>query len=81
MSSCPVCGNREARVTTQRRIPGGAGASWFVKCPVCPVPFEISGPSLSEAARNPRQYEARRRQWSEFLRGAAERGDKLARLY
>ena len=82
MSNCPVCNNAAAEVTPMRRVPGATGGSiWSVKCPACPVPFEIPGQAMNDVSRNPRQHEHRRRQWAEFLRGAVERGEKLARLY
>lgn len=81
MAACPVCQSPFAEVTSSRRVPGAASATWFVKCPVCPIPFEIPGQSLNVAAQNPRQFEQRRLQWAAFLRGAVERGEKMARLY
>ncbi len=81
MATCPVCQNPAAEVTSSRRVPGAAGTTWSVKCPACPIPFEIPGQSLTVAAQNPRQLEHRRLQWAEFLRGAVARGEKLARLY
>jgi hypothetical protein len=81
MATCPVCHNPAAEVTTPRRVPGASGTNWFVRCPACPIPFEIPGPAMNEAARNPRQHDHRRKQWAEFLRGAADRGERLARLY
>jgi len=81
MSTCPVCQNPAAQVTATRRTPGAPGATWSVRCPTCPIPFEIAGQSLTAAAQNARQHQNRRKQWAEFLRGAVERGEKLARLY
>ena len=81
MSTCPVCQNPAAQVTSTRRAPGAPGATWSVTCPTCPIPFEIAGQSLTTVAQNPRQQENRRKQWAEFLRGALERGEKIARLY
>lgn len=81
MATCPVCQNPAAEVTSSRRAPGAASATWFVKCPACPIPFEIPGQSLNVAAQNPRLFEQRRLQWAEFLRGAVERGEKIGRLY
>ncbi len=68
-------------MSSARRTPGRKDATYFVKCPACPVPFEISGHSWNLTVTNPRELERRRPQWREFLREAAERGDSFARLY
>lgn len=81
MATCPVCQNRSAEMSSAKRIPGQKDATYFVKCPACPVPFEIAGHSWNLAVTNPRELERRRPQWKEFLRQAAERGDSFARLY
>jgi hypothetical protein len=81
MSACPVCGNTFAKVTSSKRVPGGARASWSVECDTCPLPFEISGEAVNLAATNPAQHQRRRTQWAQFLREQAERGEKRAQLY
>jgi hypothetical protein len=60
MASCPACKNKDAEVSSSKRIPGRADAGWYVKCRTCLVPFEIPGSARNLALTNPRELERRR---------------------
>ncbi len=78
---CPVCGNKSAEISSSKRIPGHKDSAWFVKCPRCPIPFEIPGKTWNLSVTNPDEMNRRRPQWAAFLRDAALRGDHFTRLY
>ncbi len=81
MATCPVCRNKSAEISSSKRIPGQRDSSWFVKCPTCPIPFEIPGRTWNLAITDPDEMARRRPQWEEFLRRAAEKGDYFTKLY
>ena len=81
MATCPVCRNKSAEISSSKRIPGQRDSSWFVKCPTCPIPFEIPGQTWNLAVTDPEELARRRPQWEEFLRRAAEKGDYFTKLY
>ena len=81
MATCPVCQQKDAGISSSKRIPGLRDAVWYVTCPNCPVPYEIPGSAWNLVVTNPRELERRRPQWADFLREAKTRGDSFAKLY